>query len=196
MCQYIENKETGYMVTKQLPDFIVEKMREQLKKTHTTNKEYGFNICLGEQKFVLSIENECGGEDCGIRLRRECTIPDTKLIGSYHTRHDAPANMSTLDIYNMCQGNYVVQCIGTTIDNSIKCYVQKKGINIDECIRDIDISKYDSLMNEKHVLWASKESTDPNLFKLKVEQFKKKAFSHNDKMARVANKYFDTICVQ
>ena len=65
-----------------LPDNIIKKMEDQIDKTRNTKIEHGFNLCKHNGNIID--KDDCTGDICEIRLKKECTDQDiTPKVGDF-----------------------------------------------------------------------------------------------------------------
>lgn len=123
-----------------LRDNIIDKMKDQLGKTHTTGLEHGFIFCSRHtpEGDVLIDEEHCVGTECKMTFNAICKNKDETFVGDYHTHPEETSLISEIDIPGTCYLG--IGCIGGTKDNEINCFITKKNINKDDCISDAKAS--------------------------------------------------------
>ncbi len=109
-----------------LPDNVIKKMKDDIGHSRIKNIEIGFNLCTenSNNKFSnnkLHDESYCVGEECSVDIPKGCK--QGKHVGLFHTHPGTDSEPSIQDIANA----YVIgiNCIGSTKDNDIKCYIRK-----------------------------------------------------------------------
>ena len=117
-----------------LPDSVIQKMKKNVDYSRFENIEFGFNLCsdsnnLEDQKGqegqkgqkLLHDEKQCLGNECSIDIPKGCEKGDH--VGLFHTHAGSSSKPSILDILNAYKLS--INCIGSTEENNIKCYVRK-----------------------------------------------------------------------
>jgi hypothetical protein len=106
-----------------LLDSLIRTMKDYINYSRYENIEFGFNLCSGSQK-LLHDENQCLGNECSIDIPKGCKKGEH--VGVFHTHTGAISKPSIRDILNAYKLG--INCIGSTEENDIKCYVRKDKI--------------------------------------------------------------------
>lgn len=106
-----------------LPDNIVQKMKKNVDYSRFENIEFGFNLCSDNQK-VLHDEKPCLGNECSVSIPKGCEKGEH--VGIFHTHASSSSKPSILDILNAYKLS--INCIGSTEEKGIKCYIRKDKI--------------------------------------------------------------------
>lgn len=110
-----------------LPDNVIEKMKKNVDYSRFENIEFGFNLCSGSLK-QLHDEKPCLGT-CSVSIPKGCDKGEQ--VGIFHTHAGSSSKPSILDILNAYKLS--INCIGSTEEKDIKCYVRKdKTYKIEE----------------------------------------------------------------
>lgn len=165
-----------------LPDNIIKKMEEQIDKTRNTKIEHGFNLCKYNGNIIY--KDECTGETCKIRIKRECSNQDiTPKVGDYHTHPRGSPKMSLADMKPACRFDF--QCIGS-IDNSIRCFLRKSVTFPEGCSIEVEnvIIETEEMSRETSMLKRERSMLDtlksiPNIDTNKYRELNNK---HNIKI--------------
>ncbi len=140
-----------------LPEDVVEKMRLKIEETRQKNIELGFGLCRMKYVNTLKPGEECSGNECSIKQMPEC---QTGLyVGGYHTHPVGTAEPSIADLKNAYIND--VECVGSTKDNDIRCFV-RIGHRKPDDEKDI-ISKYKeveenlpkTITGEQYQIWKN-----------------------------------------
>lgn len=102
-----------------LTENTIKNMEELIKKSKETGKEHGSVLCQEKDKKELNIGEECIGRACTVNIPMTCKKDDI-IKGDYHTHPTATAYPAILDLASSYF--YGIGCIGSVIDNKIKCY--------------------------------------------------------------------------
>jgi hypothetical protein len=121
-----------------VPDDIIRKMNEKIKESRSKKVEVGFALCTEKNKNVLKAGEQFLGGPHGefsmIKVPAKRCKDKDQYRGIFHTHVDGMLRPSISDMYHMYE--YGLGCIGTTIDNKIKCYV-RKGPKTEKADQDI-----------------------------------------------------------
>lgn len=111
-----------------LPDSVIQKMKDNVNYSRFENIEFGFNLCSDNQK-QLHHEKPCLGNECSVDIPKGCDKGEH--VGIFHTHASSSSKPSILDILNAYKLS--INCIGSTEEKDIKCYVRKdKTYKIEE----------------------------------------------------------------
>jgi hypothetical protein len=102
-----------------LPDSVIQKMKRKVEDSRLKDIEVGFNLC--EENGILHDENPCTGTECAVDIPKGCTRG--KHVGLFHTHSYTSSEPSIQDIANAYQ--FGINCVGSTEEKGIKCYVRK-----------------------------------------------------------------------
>lgn len=101
-----------------LPNNIIQKMKDKIQEAKIKDIEIGFNLC--------SDNNQLHDESLRTATEYELRMPDTcskgRKVGSFHT-HVESTDPSITDIYSIYKSG--MQCIGSTREKKIRCYIRK-----------------------------------------------------------------------
>ena len=104
-----------------LTDDIIDKMKEQLKRTKKDAIERGF-LLTRSNNFIETGKSFTGDRHEVVMLEQAINIQ--KIAGIYHTHSTECARMTATDLESSCL--FDISCIGGVKDNKIKCFVRKK----------------------------------------------------------------------
>lgn len=106
-----------------LPDSVIQKMKKNVEYSRFENIEFGFNLCSDNQKDqkILHDEKPCLGNECSVDIPKGCEKGEH--VGIFHTHASSSSKPSIRDILNAYKLS--INCIGSTEEDSIKCYVRK-----------------------------------------------------------------------
>ena len=121
-----------YNTNKKIGIYTIEKSQidEMIKIFHESSDkgiEYVSNLCVNPSKNLnLYVHDTCHGTECEAKIISVCK-KGFVLIGDYHTHvtEDGEDIPSILDLKLMYEHKYPVECIGSTKNNTIKCYTRK-----------------------------------------------------------------------
>ena len=105
-----------------LPDDVIKKMKSKIEESRLKDAEIGFNLCTTNGN--LHDENLCIGTECAVDIPKGCSRG--KYVGLFHTHPHSSSKPSIQDIANAYQIG--INCIGSTDDMKIKCYIRKESI--------------------------------------------------------------------
>lgn len=110
-------------------------MKESVDKSRKKDVEIGFNLC--EENDQLHDEKNCIGEQCSVDVPKGCF--NGKHVGLFHTHSRTSSEPSIMDIANA----YLIgmNCIGSTEERSIKCYIRKDKDYVIEGLEKIITAK-------------------------------------------------------
>lgn len=107
-----------------------QQLKEMIKIFHKSSNEgieYVSNLCVNPSKNLnVNLQDTCSGTECEAIITSVCK-KDFVLIGDYHTHvtDDSEDIPSIIDLKSMYEHKYPVECIGSTKNNTIKCYTRK-----------------------------------------------------------------------
>ena len=104
-----------------LPDNVIQKMKKNVEYSKFENIEFGFNLCNQKGQQILHDENPCVGNECSIDIPKGCK--EGEHVGLFHTHAGSSSKPSIQDILNAYKLS--INCIGSTEEKDIKCYVRK-----------------------------------------------------------------------
>lgn len=112
-----------------LPDKVIDIMKEKLRKSEETKREFGFNLCKIDDTDELKDDVHCIGSECNIRLYETCKIG--KKVGLFHTHPiNGGSGATKMSLSDMQNGYfYGITCIAGVEDKKIKCFVRKNDFN-------------------------------------------------------------------
>lgn len=130
--QKIDNLSDYTNINKKVGIYNIEKSQidEMIKIFHKSSNEgveYASNLCVDPSKNLnIHLQDTCSGTECEAKITSVCK-KDFVLIGDYHTHvtEDGEDIPSILDLKLMYEHKYPVECIGSTKNNTIKCYTRK-----------------------------------------------------------------------
>jgi proteasome lid subunit RPN8/RPN11 len=102
-----------------LPDSVLQKMKKNIEESRIKDIEIGFNLCT--ENGNLHDENPCTGAQCSVDIPKGCN--KGRYVGLFHTHPHSSSEPSIQDIANAYQIG--INCIGSTEEKNIKCYVRK-----------------------------------------------------------------------
>jgi len=102
-----------------LPDNVIQKMKRKVEDSRIKDIEVGFNLCT--ENGNLHDENPCTGTTCAVDIPKGCA--KGRHVGLFHTHTYTSSEPSIQDIANTYQIG--INCIGSTKEKNIKCYVRK-----------------------------------------------------------------------
>lgn len=114
-----------------LPDSVIQKMKRKVEDSRIKDIEVGFNLCT--ENGNLHDENPCTGTECAVDIPKGCTRG--KHVGLFHTHPHMNSEPSIQDIANAYQIG--INCIGSTEEKGIKCYVRKDAVSTMENLETI-----------------------------------------------------------
>ena len=114
-----------------LPDSVIQKMKRNVEDSRTKDIEVGFNLCA--ENGNLHDENPCVGTECSVDIPKGCTRG--KHVGLFHTHSNTSSEPSIQDIANAY--HIGINCIGSTEEKCIKCYIRKDATHARENLETI-----------------------------------------------------------
>lgn len=114
-----------------LPDSVIQKMKRNVEDSRIKDIEVGFNLCA--ENGNLHDENPCVGIECAVDIPKGCTRG--KYVGLFHTHPHNSSEPSIQDIANAYQIG--INCIGSTEEKNIKCYIRKDTIHTRKDLENI-----------------------------------------------------------
>lgn len=154
-----------------LPDSVIQKMKVKVEETKLKKVELGFGLCHPKRTNVLTAGEDCTGSQCALEPPRECDIGT--FIGGFHTHPRTGSDDPSISDLSIAY-THDVECIGSAIDDKIKCYL-KSGSKIPD--------------EEERINKLSKEIEEPLGEKPTIEEYEKWRNIRND----ILNKYFKAI---
>ena len=141
-------------------------MKNKLEDSKVTSLETGFSLCRRKDDKILQFGNECEGDNCRIKRPHQRCKNDDIYEGFYHTHPDETSLPSTADLYNLYKDG--LGCIGSGLDNNIKCFVRK---SIERSSEILDAFEYEHYFMKIH----AKEMTDEEYYN-KIKNLSDKYF--------------------
>ncbi len=152
-------------------DDMIKDMKDLSKKSISTGREYGFNLCTNEkdekyEEYEISVRpgQMCKGEKCSIEVAEFRCKDDEKTIGIFHTHPTSPnPSMSDLSLGYLVGMN----CIGSS--EGIKCFKRKKDFDA-LAFADIKNVQYKEEQTKfHHSRWKSKEISNAEYMRIYSE---------------------------
>lgn len=106
-------------------------MKRKVEDSRIKDIEIGFNLCA--ENSDLHEENPCTGTVCAVDIPKGCA--KGRHVGLFHTHTYTSSEPSIQDIANAYQIG--INCIGSTEEKDIKCYIRKDAIPTRENLETI-----------------------------------------------------------
>lgn len=138
-----------------LPDDLVKKMKGKIEETKEKKIELGFGLCRIGKSNIIRPGGDCTGTECALTEIRECMVGS--YIGGYHTHPRTGTKPSIADL--IIAYDEGVECIGSVIENDIKCAVRTGSIvpqvreEISGALRNIEETLGETVTKEELQRW-------------------------------------------
>lgn len=138
-----------------LPDDLVKKMKYKIEETKEKKIELGFGLCRIGRSNIIKHGGDCTGTECSLTEPRECRVGS--YIGGYHTHPRTGTKPSIADL--IIAYDEGIECIGSVIENDIKCavrtgpIVQEAKEEISNALKNIEEALGETITREELQRW-------------------------------------------
>jgi len=124
-------------------------------------EEQGFNLCSDNGTLVDS--DQSSGDLSNVYVNRKCSNEkQTPKVGDYHTHPMGTHDMSSEDMLGACTQH--LKCIGSTKDDTIRCFVRKSDKRAEQCTQDTK-----RIFDESGIIEQNAKILNRELEKIKIE---------------------------